>query len=315
MDKPKYYDDLIELDIAKKDLDKYEIVESSDHRYSMTTDGLDEGARTYVYNGWDAKEGLEVKLKMPYYWDCPERRVVDDVDLFKQFLDEAWILQHVKHPNVARLVDYTVANIHDHYVPVVVMENVKGDNLRFMNRDELNSWSVKDQRTFLDGIANGIDAIHNSGLIHGDLGPRAIIVGKDLGDSKVIDFGSAKVSSITRDRGEYWYTGGFTPPSVLSGKDWTVSDEVWSFAVTAHYVLNGGNFPYGYSSDPDLIDSYVETPSNLIKFADYDDYVEKYGKEKAKLLDQLFRKILNKRDKSFDSCIKVAEEIFNILEG
>lgn len=111
-------------------------------------------------------------------------------------------------------------------------------------------------------IADGMTAVHSSGIIHRDLAARNIMVfSVSLDDPsqtlvKVSDYGLA---AATGSDG-YLQTGGTTrapirwmPPETIKRRTWSLQSDIWAFGVVVWEIFTDGEFPYGViGSDQDV---------------------------------------------------------------
>ncbi len=123
-----------------------------------------------------------------------------------RFVREARLLAEVHHPNVIRILD---VGMHDGQ-PYLVTELVEGANLAA----ETAPWSVERALPVLTAVADGLTAIHAHGIVHRDIKPGNVVVGRTTtGDdlTKILDFG------IARDAGDPGVALPPTPPDVGNG--------------------------------------------------------------------------------------------------
>lgn len=114
----------------------------------------------------------------------------DDAEAVERFAREAHLVSQLDHPNIVRVFGLERIDAHD----VLLMERVDGPPLdEALARDgALGS----DRIVALGrGIANGLAAAHEKGVVHRDLKPANILVA--TGDvPKIVDFGMARASSM-----------------------------------------------------------------------------------------------------------------------
>ena len=140
---------------------------------------IDAGGQATVYKAVDPELGRGVAIK------------VSKDPLVGDRTDRDWLaaegkhLAKLEHPNLIRVYDW---GVHEGCV-FLVMEYVEGDNLqRLANRQ-----GVPAQRTaeLVAGAARGAAAAHRENVIHRDIKPGNILVEKETGRPKLIDFGLA----------------------------------------------------------------------------------------------------------------------------
>jgi serine/threonine protein kinase len=161
------------------------------------------------------------------------------------FFTEAAVLRMVCHPNIVTLHEAFI----DHGSPFLVMEHVSGgrlyDAVRAATRARRLSLGFV-LRTSLQ-VAKAIQALHEVGVVHGDIKPTNIALVPWLEAepdfARLLDFGIAGLSQRTdtsRVTGEG--TLGFAAPEQLAGKP-SVRSDVFSFGVMLYWMLTAA-LPY-----------------------------------------------------------------------
>jgi Tol biopolymer transport system component len=135
-----------------------------------------------IYRARDARLGREAAIKvLPAAYSS-------DAESLKRFEKEARAASALNHPNIVTV--YEVGR--EGAVSFIAMELVDGRNLREL----LASGPLPLRKTLeiAGQIADGLAAAHACGLVHRDLKPQNVMVGRD-GRVKILDFGLAKKSS------------------------------------------------------------------------------------------------------------------------
>lgn len=104
-------------------------------------------------------------------------------------------------------------------------------------------------------IADGLDGVHGSALLHRDVKPPNVMVSR-RGDVKLMDLGIAKESvgtDLTRT-GFLVGTPAYVAPEVLNGSEATERSDIWSLGVTL-YELATGRKPFAGSTFSQLFAS------------------------------------------------------------
>jgi tetratricopeptide (TPR) repeat protein len=141
---------------------------------------LGRGGMGVVYAALDHELGRKVAVKLLH---LPSGK--DGVDLRARVRHEALALARLADPNVVAIYDVCE---HEGRL-ALVMEHVEGDNLRVaLDATPARAWS--DVLRILLAAAKGLQAAHEAGLVHGDVKPDNILVGRD-GRVRVVDFGLA----------------------------------------------------------------------------------------------------------------------------
>lgn len=146
---------------------------------------LGAGAMGVVYAAERTSDGkpLAIKLLME----------VKDKPSIARFIREAHILARLGHPNLVSIFDVDITPEGQLYL---VMEFFDGQTLD-KHKNKPVAWSL----FVLQQIAEGLDAVHASGVVHRDLKPANVLVALDSHGQprvKLVDFG---VSTLVREGG------------------------------------------------------------------------------------------------------------------
>lgn len=151
----------------------------------------------------------------------------------ERFLREAHLMARLEHPNVVRLYSAGVGA----QGPWIAMEHVEGEPLHRVPR------KVRAVQVLLD-LAEGIQALHDLGLVHRDVKPPNVILTPD--DRPVLlDLGL----TLDVDRSRLTPTGvvvgtlGFVAPEVLQGERAGPPADWYAWGVTAFTLLEG-RYPF-----------------------------------------------------------------------
>ncbi|KAG7126289.1 Leucine-rich repeat serine/threonine-protein kinase 2 like [Verticillium longisporum] len=151
------------------------------------------------------------------------RKNIEAIKLEIQALSHQPILDH---PNVVDLLGFSWARMsaaeeRSQIVPVLLLEFASHGTLRDYLCD--NATSPAERLRLGKGLGEGLDALHKSGIVHGDLKlDNALVFDHPDGGvvAKLADFGSA----VQLLEGGYQYRGG-TPP--WTAPEWRKSIEPW----------------------------------------------------------------------------------------
>lgn len=169
---------------------------------------------------------------------------------------EARVLAAVQHPNVV-----VVHALHEEWdPPFLVMEWVDGDSLdRVLGERPL---ALREALALLRQIADGLDAIHAAGAIHGDVKPSNVMVGRDR-RVRIVDVGLVPVLE-RMEAGEVLGTPAYLPPERALGAIATpelgARADVYSFAVVAFELLTG-RLPFRDERRDSLLHAHAHVPA------------------------------------------------------
>jgi hypothetical protein len=200
------------------------------------------GGMGAVFRARDVRLERDVAIKVV------RAELVANADARTRFKREAQIVARLQHPAVAMVFDYGALPDGAAYL---VMEYVRGEDLRRLLKRE---GCVEAARAvpLISGIASGIDAAHQAGVLHRDLKPENILLSQT--GPKVLDFGVAKITQPDGQPG-HTLTGAATivgtpaymAPEQLRGGAIDGRADVYSLAVTTFELLTGV-LPYGAGS-------------------------------------------------------------------
>lgn len=187
------------------------------------------GGMGRVYLAHDAVLGERVVIKVM------REMLSRHAGAVKRLAAEARASMRLAHPNVVRVHDYHEAPI----ARFLAMEYVEGESLKD-RLDREGKLGEGEARRIGAEICKGLEHAHERGVIHRDLKPGNILLGKD-GSVKIADFGIARVcrDSVTRltsvqDSGTLPYMS----PEQMMGES-TERSDIYSVGVILYEILAG----------------------------------------------------------------------------
>ncbi len=124
-------------------------------------------------------------------------------------------------------------------------------------------------------VADGMAAVHASGIIHRDLAARNIMVFRMNRDDvtetlvKVSDYGistQAGVGGYLRTSGNTVAPVRYMPPEAIRRRVWTLESDIWSCGVLVWEIFSDGSFPYGdVASDEEVALRVRENTLRLVR--------------------------------------------------
>ncbi|MFK7737007.1 MAG: protein kinase [Pirellulaceae bacterium] len=199
------------------------------------------GGTGSVFVGYDTQLSRDVAIKVLSRNSMRDRH---------RFQREAQLLADVDHPNVVRIFDFgsfaATPKEHGPERQFLVMEFVAGGTARLLSKSQQDSPIAKESRftniaRLLAQAANGLQAIHDRGLVHRDVKPSNLLITSDGSTIKVADFGLAKftdtaATQLTRT-GDLVGTPEFMSPEQVSpDENLSASSDVYSLGATLYFL-------------------------------------------------------------------------------
>lgn len=188
------------------------------------------GGMGTVYRATRDADGETVAVKILAAFMATEDAIVI------RFNREVRAASRVRNPNVIRILGSSEQDgIH-----FTILEYVDGCSLEDLLQRE-GPLPVGHAAFIAREVARGLAAIHAEGILHRDVKPSNILIGRD-GSVKMTDFGIARdVSELRRltSPGDLLGTLGFAAPEQLEGSESDARADLYSLGATLHYMLSG----------------------------------------------------------------------------
>ena len=197
------------------------------------------GGMGEVYRATDTRLARDVAIKVlpASFANDPER--------LRRFEQEARTVAALNHPNILGLHDIGTYQ----GSPFLVSELLEGETLR--KRIEAGSIPTRRAVEYALGIAHGLAAAHDKGVVHRDLKPENVFITNE-GRVKILDFGLAKlvreehsletaltVTSPTTTPGMVMGTIGYMSPEQVRGEPSDARSDIFSFGTVLYEMLTG----------------------------------------------------------------------------
>ncbi len=149
---------------------------------------------------------------------------------------EALVGASVSHPNLVSVYDVVADEEGD---LIIVMEYVRGNTLREALSKQ-RRLAPDEALRVLAGVAAGLDAIHEHGIVHRDVKPANILLGPE-GAVKLADLGIALVPDRTRitTAGAVLGTFSYMAPEQLEDAPSKPAIDIYALSAVAYEALSG----------------------------------------------------------------------------
>jgi serine/threonine protein kinase/Flp pilus assembly protein TadD len=167
---------------------------------------------------------------------------VGDSSARRRFVREAQTASSLNHPHI--LTVYDIGELDGRQF--IVTEFVDGGTLRDWRQAQPRTW--QEVMNLLIGVADGLAAAHDAGIVHRDVKPENIVVSRS-GYAKLADFGLAKFNaaaagaqtSPATDTGAGVVVGtrAYMSPEQAAAAVVDARSDVFSFGIVLHEMLSG----------------------------------------------------------------------------
>lgn len=154
----------------------------------------------------------------------------------QRFRQEMQVLANLDHPGISRILDG--GELSDGR-PYMVMDFI--DGLPLDKHCEERRLSIEDRIRLIVQVCEAVDYLHNAGVIHRDLKPANVMVATG-GQVKLLDFGIARVNTITADPlmtapQHRLLTPGYASPEQMAGETCTPRSDIYSLGAVLYRLL------------------------------------------------------------------------------
>ena len=206
-------------------------IEFLGERYQLQ-DPIGRGGMATIYRGRDMRMERTVAIKVL-------REVYStDPKFVTRFQREAKAASSLQHPNIVQVYDYGQSD--GNYF--IVMELIEGTDLRRYLRSR-GVLAIDRAIIIAHDVALGLGAAHRRAIVHRDVKPQNILVGRD-GSIKLTDFGIASVyKDINAERltttGMTLGTVQYYAPEQAQGEIVSPAADVYALGIVMYEMLTG----------------------------------------------------------------------------
>jgi len=218
---------------------------------------LGQGGMGKVYLAEDTKLHRKVSLKFL------STNFAQDDERMRRFEQEARAISALNHPNILTIYEIGEANS----LRFLATELIEGETLRERLRSEV---AIDEAIDVALQVASALVAAHRVKIIHRDIKPENIMIRRDDGLVKVLDFGLAKISvnqeiafgSIDQDAatriqshtapGVVMGTAAYMSPEQARGDVIDERTDIWSLGIVL-YEMVAGSSPFIASTSSEIL--------------------------------------------------------------
>lgn len=211
------------------------------------------GGMAEVWRAEDTKLGRAVAVKVILAAHATDRNFVD------RFLREARVVASLEHPNILPVYDVG----EEEELPFLVMPFLDGGTLR--DRMQRGPVPLADAAAFIGQLAGALDAAHEAGVLHRDVKPANVLLGKadrlflaDFGIARLVETGTGLTAT-----GMVIGTPLYMAPEQAQGKPASPATDRYALAVIA-YELLAGRPPFEGENPLSLMHQHVTTPAPVL---------------------------------------------------
>jgi serine/threonine protein kinase len=215
---------------------------------------LGQGGMSTVWLALDTKLGRQVAIK--FLSDN-----LTDAEARRRFQREAQMASSLNHPHIVTV--YDIGELEGRQY--LVTEYVDGGTLRDWVKHRRRT--PKEVADLLTGVADGLAAAHQAGILHRDIKPPNILVARN-GYAKLADFGLAKLAESGKfdlaahppdgptRQGLILGTIAYMSPEQASGQPLDLRSDIFSFGVVLYETLSGKR-PFGGRTDLEVLKTVI----------------------------------------------------------
>ncbi|HSQ25274.1 MAG TPA: serine/threonine-protein kinase, partial [Pyrinomonadaceae bacterium] len=258
---------------------------------------LGEGGMGMVYLAEDTKLHRRVSLKFL------STHFTEDRERLRRFEQEARAASALNHPNILTIHEIGEADNHR----FIATEFIEGRTLRELMQSDID---IHDAFDIAIQVASALVAAHRVNIVHRDIKPENIMVRRDDGLVKVLDFGLAKMSATRPARadvdgeaetrihentapGVIMGTVAYMSPEQARGDVVDARTDIWSLGVVLYEMIAGAS-PFVAATSNEIISGILskEPPPPLAR----------YSREVPERLEEIVEKALTKnRDERYQT--------------
>lgn len=217
------------------------------------------GGFSKVFSAFDKVSNKDVAIKILNF------DITENEKKYAMFKQEAMTLAAISNKNIVKVYE---SNLWENK-PFLVMEYVRGKSLRNIINEQ-SYLLVEEVYLYTQQILNGLESIHDAGVVHRDIKPHNVVKKAD-GTLVLIDFGTATIQEENKnlykeDSGNTIGTVQYMAPEILlDNKSASAQSDIYALGITL-YEMFTGKFPFNSTNPSDkksiaLMHIHAEFPS------------------------------------------------------
>ena len=209
------------------------------------------GGMGVLYLAFDPVTEREVALKVLR---------VDSDDLRERFLREARLAARLQHPNIVTIYD---VGAHEDQ-PFIAMEFIAGETLGQLVYRKA-PLTLSRRIALMEQVCVGLAYAHRHGIVHRDMKPANLMISRDSGVLKVLDFGVAgRVDADPGQQGQMLMgTPNYMSPEQVVGQASDHRSDIFSVGLVLYELLTYRQAFSGESQQSIILKVLNESPQPL----------------------------------------------------
>ncbi len=206
------------------------------------------GGMAAVYRGFDRRLERRVAVKLLH------ESFTRDPEMVERFRREARAIAQLNHPNLVSVIDRGEVNGQQ----FIVLEFVEGETLK-QTLHAGQGVSIRRALVLSIEIGRGLAYAHSRGVVHRDVKPDNVLVGK--AGAKVTDFGVARANGLDELTltGTVMGTSYYVSPEQANGGQVDARSDIYSLGIVLYELLTG-DVPFHGGSFVEVALHHLRTP-------------------------------------------------------